>query len=214
MSENAATSRQASGFLIGSFSGRRSVRTCAGSVRVSQNQSTPSAAETAPMTSSGVRQPPAACASGTATAAATVAPAVIPIVYTPVANPGRSEKRSFTATGNNALPRPIPIPIGTVITMTPIAPGTTPRAMPNTPISTSAAPTAPREPIRPERNGAGGANSPMQRTGIVPSNPATACETPRSLSIDGRSGPTPTSCGRRVRAARNSATRSGLRLKR
>ena len=75
-------------------------------------------------------------------------------------------------------------------------------------------PIARREPMRPERNGAGGANNPMQSTGIVPSSPATACETPRSVWIAGSSGPMPTSCGRSVSAARNSATRSGVRLKR
>ena len=56
---------------------------------------------------------------------------------------------------------------------------------PKTPISASAAASACREPSRCERNGAGGANRPMQSTGIVPSRPATACETSRSSWIDG-----------------------------
>ena len=56
------------------------MRTCAGSLRVSQSQSAASAVETAPMMSSGVRQPPPTFESGTAIAAATVAPVVIPIV--------------------------------------------------------------------------------------------------------------------------------------
>ena len=80
MRKNAVTSRQASGLRSGSRSGRRSVRTWRGSLRVSQSQSAASAVETPPMTSSGVRQPFAACASGTATAAATAAPIVIPAV--------------------------------------------------------------------------------------------------------------------------------------
>src|SRR4051812_6560042 len=46
----------------------------------------------------------------------------------------------------------------------------------------------------------------MQRTGIVPSSPTTACEVPNASWIDGISGPTPTICGRSVSAARNSAT--------
>jgi mannose/fructose/N-acetylgalactosamine-specific phosphotransferase system component IIC len=56
------------------------VRTWAGSARVSQSHAAASAADTALMISSGVRQPPAACASGTAIAAAMVAPPVMPIV--------------------------------------------------------------------------------------------------------------------------------------
>ena len=36
----------------------------------------------------------------------------------------------------------------------------------------------------------------MQRTGIVPSSPATACEMSRSSWIAGISGPTPTIWGR------------------
>ena len=183
-------------------------------MRVSHSQSTPSPADTEPKTSSGVRQPPATCASGTATAAAVAEPLVIPVVYTPVANPGRSAKRSFTATGSIAPASPIPIPSGKVSSTTPAAPGTSARAIPNAPIRASATAIAFRVPIRPERYGAGGANSPMQSTGIVPSSPATACETPRSCWIEGSSGPTPTSCGRSASAARNRATSSGPRFNR
>ena len=67
--------------------------------------------------------------------------------------------------------------------------------------------------MRPERNGAGGANSPIQSTGIVPSSPATAWVTSRSSWTAGSSGPIPTSCGRSASAARKSATRNGARLK-
>src|SRR5581483_5223531 len=47
----------------------------------------------------------------------------------------------------------------------------------------------------------------MQRTGIVPSRPATACGTSRSSWISGISGPTPTIGGRRARPARNRPAR-------
>ena len=73
--------------------------------------------------------------------------------------------------------------------------------------SASAAASACREPSRCERNAAGGAKRPMQRTGIVPSRPATACEVSRSSWIAGISGPMPTSCGRSASAARKSAAR-------
>src|SRR3954469_2500461 len=129
----------------------------------------------------------------------------------PVAKPGRSAKRSLTATGSIAPASPIPIPTGIVSSTTPAAPGHTARITPNVPTASTAAATATRDPARATRYGAGGAKTPMQSTGIVPSRPATAWLTPRSSWIAGSNGPTPTSCGRSVRAARNSATRSGPR---
>lgn len=48
----------------------------------------------------------------------------------------------------------------------------------------------------------GRAKSPMQRTGMVASSPAAACDLPRSSWMRGTSGPIPTSWGRRARAAR------------
>ena len=80
MRKNAATRRHASGRRHGSFSGRASTRSCGSSLRVSQSQRPASSVETTPKTSSGVRQPPAPCASGTATLAATAEPIVIPDV--------------------------------------------------------------------------------------------------------------------------------------
>ena len=49
----------------------------------------------------------------------------------------------------------------------------------------------------------------MQRTGIVPSSPATACVVARLSWIDGSSGPTPTICGRSVSATKKSPARIG-----
>ena len=80
MRKNAATSRQASGRLNGSRSGRASTRSCGNSLRVSQSQTAASTVETAPNTSSGVLHPPAARESGTATVAARAEPIVIPEV--------------------------------------------------------------------------------------------------------------------------------------
>jgi hypothetical protein len=49
----------------------------------------------------------------------------------------------------------------------------------------------------------------MHNTGIVPSKPTCACDSPRSCWISPRSGATPTSCGRRDKAAKTSAPRRG-----
>ena len=76
---------------------------------------------------------------------------------------------------------------------------------PNVPISASPIVIATRVPSRAARYAATGANSPMHSTGIVPSNPITACDVPRSSWIDGISGPIPTIWGRSASAARNSA---------
>ena len=80
MKKKAATSRHASGRRKGSRSGRTSTRTCGVSVRVRKSQRSESPAATTPKTPSGVRQPPARWASGTAAAAATAEPIVIPAV--------------------------------------------------------------------------------------------------------------------------------------
>ena len=79
MKKNAATRRQPSELRHGSASGRttdagRSPR----STRVSTSQSTSSPIVTAENTSSGSRQLPSACSSGTAAADDTVAPTLIP----------------------------------------------------------------------------------------------------------------------------------------
>ncbi len=83
----------------------------------------------------------------------------------------------------------MPIPTGIVSRTTPAAPGQSARTTPNVPTASTAAATATREPARATRYGAGGAKTPMQSTGIVPSRPATAWLTPRSSWIAGRSGP-------------------------
>src|SRR5262249_44754358 len=87
--------------------------------------------------------------------------------------------------------------------ITPAAPGAVALAIPNPPISARQTAMASRVPYRCETRGAGSANTPMQRTGIVVSSPATAWETPRSCWISGISGPTPTIGGRSARPARN-----------
>ncbi len=54
-------------------------------------------------------------------------------------------------------------------------------------------------PNRAAMTGPSGAKRPMHRTGIVVRRPTTACDTPSSAWIWGRSGPSPTSCGRSAR---------------
>ena len=72
------------------------------------------------------------------------------------------------------------------------APGASPLATPNAPINPRHVAIASLVPNRRDTCGAGSANTPMHRTGIVVSRPATAWETSRSSSISGISGPTPT----------------------
>ena len=84
---------------------------------------------------------------------------------------------------------PIATPIGNVSASTPAIPGAPARATPKTAIAPRHRPIASRVPERLESRLAGGANKPMQRTGIVASSPATACETPRSSSISGMQRP-------------------------
>jgi hypothetical protein len=112
MKKKAATKRHAIGVRNGRVSGRRSVRTCAGSSRVSQSHTRTSPTVKAENARNGACQPPNAWASGTATADAAVAPVEIAVAYTPVANAGRSAKLTLTQTGSRALARPIPIPTG------------------------------------------------------------------------------------------------------
>jgi len=138
----------------------------------------------------------------------TAAPPLRPDVQTPFANAGRSGNRVFTATGSSAPARAIPIPTGSVSASSSGTPGTTARAMPNTATAATHSVTAVRRPLRRANGAAAGANTPMHSTGIVPSSPATACETPRSSWISGSSGPAPTSCGRSASAATNSAASS------
>ena len=105
-----------------------------------------------------------------------------------------------------ALPNPIPMPTGHVSSTTSQADGIVARRMPNTPISARPIVIARRVPMRAARYAATGANRPIQRTGIVPSSPTTACEVPNASWIEGINGPTPTIWGRNVSAARNNAT--------
>ena len=159
-------------------------------------------------TASAARQPPKAAAIGTASADDRAEPRLMPVVYTPLANAGRCAKRSLTATGISAPASPIPTPIGKVSASTSGAPGAAARSRPNAAMPARQAPIAARVPSRAATCAAGRAKRPMQSTGIVVSSPATACETPRSSSMSGTSGPTPTSCGRRASAARKSAART------
>ena len=79
MKKNAATSRQPSELRQGSASGRGAeAATWPRSTRVSTSQSTNNPSVTAENTSSGSRQSPSACSSGTAVAEDTVAPTLIP----------------------------------------------------------------------------------------------------------------------------------------
>ena len=206
MDAKTSTSSQARGLRQGSRGGRSAALTCAGSPRTRSHETTTSAQVTAEKTPNEARQPPSQSASGTATAEEIAEPTWIPVVYPPVAVPGRSAKRSLTATGASAPASPMPTPIGHVRRTTSQIPGATARARPKTPISATASPSAVRVPTRPASHAAGGAKSPMQSTGIVPSRPTTACGASRSSSIAGKSGPTPTICGRSVRAARESAS--------
>lgn len=116
----------------------------------------------------------------------------------------RGEKRSLTATGIRAWAKPRPRPTPKVSAITAAAPGAAARATPKTPISARHAAIARRDPYRLVTAGAGNAKTPMHNTGIVPSRPATACETSRSSWIEGISGPTPTICGRSASPARKS----------
>src|SRR5262249_54008693 len=109
--------------------------------------------------------------------------------------------------GTIAPPRPMPAPSPQVSRMTRTMPGITARPSPKTPISAIDRKMPARVPIERATHGATGANSPMQRTGIVPSRPITASETSRSSWISGKIGPAPTICGRNVSPARKSATR-------
>ena len=121
----------------------------------------------------------------------------MPVVYTPVPVAGRLSKCSLTEIGARAFPRPIPIPTGQVRRMISHAEGTEARRMPKTPISASPIVIARRVPIFAARYAATGAKRPMQRTGIVPRRPTTACDVPSASWMDGIRGPTPTICGRR-----------------
>ena len=154
---------------------------------------------------SAARQPPNASAVGTATSEATAAPPLRPDVQTPLANAGRSGKRSFTATGSSAPAIAMPTPTGSVSRSSSGAPGTAARASPNSATAPTDTPTTLRSPARLASGAASGAKAPMHSTGIVPSSPATACETPRSAWMSGSSGPAPTSWGRSASAATNSA---------
>ena len=96
------------------------------------------------------------------------------------------------------------MPTGHVKSTMSAALGATARPNPKTPISTIDQVITARVPIRALRYAAGGAKSPMQRTGIVASSPMRACVVSRSSWISGRSGPTPTICGRSVSATKKS----------
>ncbi len=162
---------------------------------------TATSAHTTEITNRLSRQPPSASASGTASAPAAPAPIWIPNANRPVASRGRSENAVFTITGASTLPIAMPMPIGTVNAMTPAAPGASERAMPAMPIVSSTSVIARVAPTRAASGPAAGANRPMHRSGIVPSSPVTACETPRSLSIASTSGPIAMICGRSASAA-------------
>ncbi len=135
----------------------------------------------------------------------------MPPVYTPVPLAGRSGTTSRTAIGASALPSPIPIPTPHVSSTITQAPGASARRTPNVPISKRPSVIARRVPIRAARYAATGAKSPMHSTGIVPSIPTTTCGASRSSSIAGKSGPTPTICGRSANAARKRPMRAAWR---
>ena len=179
---------------------------CGSSPRVSTTQAISERRATQEIAINAPRQPASQPASGTASSAALVEPIWMPVVYTPVPVAGRLSKCSLTEIGARAFPRPIPIPTGQVRRMISHAEGTEARRMPKTPISASPIVIARRVPIFAARYAATGAKRPMQRTGIVPRRPTTACDVPSASWMDGIRGPTPTICGRKVRAARNSAT--------
>ena len=79
MKKKAKMNRRPRGERSGRRSGRVSMRSYAGSLRVTQSHMAPSATVTAEKTSSGARQPPSPCASGTASAEETVAPIEIAV---------------------------------------------------------------------------------------------------------------------------------------
>ena len=106
----------------------------------------------------------------------------------------------------------MPIPTGIVSRMTPTRPGERPHDAEDADQRERGRDRAARADAAATRNAAGGAKTPMQSTGIVPSRPATACGRRGRPGSAGSSGPMPTSCGRSVSAARNSAARSGPRL--
>ena len=85
---------------------------------------------TAEIAISAPRQPPSHAASGTARAAAAAAPSWMPVAYAPVPVAGRAAKRSLTAIGASAFPRPMPMPTGHVSSTTSHADGATARRMP------------------------------------------------------------------------------------
>src|SRR5690349_13677958 len=134
----------------------------------------------------------------------------------PVPVAGRSSKCSLIEIGASVLPRPIPMPTGQVSRTTSQTDGIVARRMPKTPIKESPSVIARRVPIRAARYAPTGAKRPMHSTGIVPSSPTTACDVPNPSWIFGIRGPTPTICGRSVRAAKKSATsvQAGRRLTR
>ncbi len=132
----------------------------------------------------------------------------MPVTPIPLAKAGRCAKRRLTAIGSSVPAIAIAIPIGSVRPRSSAAPGATARPRPATAIASRHPAIAARSPQRPATSPANGAKSPMQSTGMVPTSPATECETPRSSWMSGMSGPAPTSWGRRATAASRSAPAS------
>ncbi len=180
--------RQAAGECQGR-AGARVVAAGMWTARATGIHATATTAHTTEIASRLSRQPPSESASGTASAPPAPAPIWIPKANRPVASSGRSAKAVFTITGASTLPIAMPMPIGTVSTITPSAPGATARAIPATPIVSSTSVMARVAPMRAAIGPAVGANTPMHSSGIVPSRPVTVCETPRSESIASTSGP-------------------------
>ena len=138
------------------------------------------------------------------------APRLMPVTPIPLANAGRWAKRCLTAIGSSVPAMAMAMPIGSVRASSTTMPGATARPRPATAIASRQPAIAARSPQRPETSPANGANRPMQSTGIVPTSPATACETPKSSWMSGMSGPAPTSWGRRATAASSSAAASSM----
>ena len=192
-------SRHAAGERQGS-AGARSTLAGRCTARATGSHATATATQASEITIRLLRQPSSASASGTASAPLAPAPIWMPNANRPVASSGRCANAVFTSTGASTLPIAMPMPIGSVRAITPSAPGIRARATPASPIVNSTIVMARVAPTRAASGPAAGANTPMQRSGIVSSSPVTVCETPRSLSIESTSGPMAMISGRRASA--------------
>ncbi len=131
--------------------------------------------------------------------------------YAPVIAPTRSGKRCLTTTGSSTLATAIPASASAVSPRNPAVSGRSGRRASPTVIAAMPAATTPPEPKRRASPGAVAPTRAKHSAGTEVSRPATVALMPRPALASSSTGPRLVTAGRRLTAARTSATAASAR---